>query len=147
MFDMAKELARQLFRKPATNAFPTKHAPGNVTKLLERVKKGEAKINPPIETPPGFRGRLSYDREKCIMCKQCIRVCPAGALEVDEKNNRIKHFVSRCVFCGQCVDICPTKALSQTSEFLLSSYDKKMGFAEPEKKQEEKSNSSKEGKK
>ncbi len=135
MFDMAKELTKQLFRKAATNTFPTKHTPGNVTKLFKKVKEGKAKINPPIETPAGFRGRLSYDREKCILCKQCIRVCPAGALEFDKKNNRIKHFVSRCTFCGQCVDICPTKALKQTSEFLLSTYNKKMGFIEVKGKQ------------
>jgi len=130
MFDMAKELLKQLFRKPATNKFPTKHTPGNVTKLLKKVESGEAKINPPIPTPPKFRGRLAYNRAKCIMCRQCVRVCPTAALEVDEKGNRIKHHVSRCCFCGQCVDICPVKALEQTDQFLLSSYDKKMGFVE-----------------
>lgn len=134
MFDMAKELIRQLFKKPFTNRFPTKHTPRSITKLLEKVEKGKAQINPPIETPPKFRGRLKYYRDKCIMCRQCVRICPAAALEVDEKNNRIKHFVARCTFCGQCVDICPVNALEQTDEFLLSAYDKKMGFVIPEKK-------------
>ena len=137
MFDMAKELLKQLFRRSATNKFPTKHTPHNVTKLLKKVEKGEAKINPPIPTPPKFRGRLKYDRKKCIMCRQCVRICPAAALEVDEKKDRIVHFVARCTFCSQCVDICPVKALEQTGQFLLASCDKKMGFilaGEPEKK-------------
>lgn len=135
MFDMAKELLRQLFRKSFTNKFPTKHAPKNITGLLEKVGRGEAKINPPIEIPRKFRGRLLYHMDKCIRCKQCIHACPAAALEFDEKNNKIKHYVARCTFCGQCVDICPVKALEQTGEFLLSSYDKKMGFSVLEKKE------------
>jgi len=138
MFDMAKELVKQLFKKAETNKFPSKHTPKNMTELLDKVGKGEAKINPPIATPKNFRGRLSYDKDKCIMCQQCIRVCPTGALEVDKKTGKIKHYVARCCFCGQCVDICPTKCLAMTDEFLISSYDKKMGFVEvkSEKKEE-----------
>jgi len=131
MFAVPKELLKQLFRKPETNPFPTKFTPKNITKLLEKVGKGEAKINPPVKTPEGFRGRLGYEKEKCIMCRQCIKVCPAEALEPDtKKGGKIKHFVARCTFCSQCVDICPVKCLHMTDEFLISSYDKKMGFKE-----------------
>jgi len=130
MLSMVKELLAQLFKKPATNKFPVKYAPKSATKLLEKAGKGKAKLNPPVSTPERFRGRLSYNRAKCIMCLQCIRTCPAAALEVDEKKNRIKHFVSRCTFCAQCVDTCPVKALAMTNEFLLSSYDTKQGFIE-----------------
>jgi len=150
MFAVPKELLKQLFKKPETNPFPTKFTPSNVTKLLEKVGKGEAKINPPIETPEGFRGRLSYEKDKCIGCKQCIKVCPTEALEFDEKTRKIKHHVARCCFCSQCVDICPVKVdicpvkcLHMTNEFLISAYDKKMGFKEiksepkPEPKKEE----------
>ncbi len=129
MFAVAKELLKQLFKKPETNPFPTKFTPKNVTKLLEKVGKGNAKINPPVETPAGFRGRMSYERDKCIKCHQCIKVCPTGALEID-KDGKIKHHVARCCFCSQCVDICPVKCLHMTDEFLISSYDKKMGFVE-----------------
>ncbi|MCX6802839.1 MAG: 4Fe-4S dicluster domain-containing protein [Candidatus Diapherotrites archaeon] len=137
---MAGELFKQMFKKSATNQFPVKYAPKSTTKLLEKVEKGEAKINPPVPTPPNFRGRLSYLREKCILCRQCIRVCPAAALEFDQPANAIKHYVARCTFCAQCVDICPTKCLAMTDEFLLSAYDTNMGFAIPkkeEKKEEE----------
>jgi len=131
MFSAAKELLKQLFKKPATNPFPAKRVPKNVSKLLEDVSKGKARINAPVSVPERFRGRLLYHENKCVRCKQCIKVCPAGALEFDEKNNVIVHYVARCTFCGQCVDICPAKALEQTSEFLLSTYDKKLGFAKP----------------
>lgn len=132
---MASELLKQLFRKSATNKFPVKYAPKSTTALLEKVECGEAKINPPIATPPNFRGRLSYVREKCILCRQCIRVCPAAALEFDQPSNAVKHYVARCAFCSQCADICPTKCLAMTDEFLLSAYDTKMGFAVPKKEE------------
>ncbi|MEM0360009.1 MAG: 4Fe-4S binding protein [Candidatus Diapherotrites archaeon] len=130
---MAFELLKQMFKKSATNKFPVKYAPKSTTKLLEKVEKGEMKINPPIATPPNFRGRLSYQREKCILCRQCIRVCPAAALEFDQPSNSIKHYAARCTFCAQCVDICPTKCLAMTDEFLLSAYDTSLGFALPKK--------------
>ena len=130
MFDMAKKVLRQLFRKPATNEFPARHTLDNAAELLEKAGKSGAKINPPIKTPKGFRGRMAYERDKCIKCKQCIRVCPTGALEIDEKDGKIKHHVARCCFCSQCTDICPVKCLHMTGEFLISSYDKKMGFVE-----------------
>ncbi|MCD6478759.1 MAG: 4Fe-4S binding protein [Candidatus Diapherotrites archaeon] len=133
MLSAAKELFKQLFKKPATNPFPTKRVPKNVSELLEKVKRGEAKINRPIETPPRFRGRLIYHEDKCIRCKQCVRICPANALEFDAEHNRIKHYVSRCTFCGLCVDICPVKALEQSDEFLLADYNKDAGFLEAKK--------------
>ncbi|MEM4663136.1 MAG: 4Fe-4S binding protein, partial [Candidatus Diapherotrites archaeon] len=123
-------MTKNLFSKPATNKFPTKHVPKNVSKFLIDFSKGKIKITPPIEVPEKFRGRLKYNSDKCIRCKQCIKVCPAEALEFDDKQNIIVHYVARCTFCGQCVDICPAKCLEQTSDFLLSTYDKNLGFIE-----------------
>ncbi|HUS04204.1 MAG TPA: 4Fe-4S binding protein, partial [Dehalococcoidia bacterium] len=81
-------------------------------------------LNPPIAVPPRFRGKISYDRDKCIGCQLCIKVCPTKAIEFIPEEKKVKIFVSRCCFCAQCNDICPTDALSMTDEFMLSSYDK-----------------------
>ena len=54
---MGFELLKQLFKKPATNVFPVTYCPDSVLKLLEKVEKGEVKINPPVEVPKGFRGK------------------------------------------------------------------------------------------
>ncbi|MEM4598640.1 MAG: 4Fe-4S binding protein [Candidatus Diapherotrites archaeon] len=136
MLSSIKQMLRQLFSKPATNKFPTKRVPKSASAFLSDFSKGKAKLNPPVAVPEKFRGQLKYDKDKCIRCKQCIRVCPAAALEFDEKENVIVHYAARCTFCGQCVDICPVKCLEQTQEFLLSTYDKKIGFAENHKKQD-----------
>jgi formate hydrogenlyase subunit 6/NADH:ubiquinone oxidoreductase subunit I len=118
---MVKHLLKQLLSKPSTNLFPAKRVPSSTSKLLE-----EGKIIPPVPVPENFRGKLSYERDKCIGCYSCIRVCPANVIKprlVDGKR-KITMSVSHCTFCAQCVDVCPVKCLHTSSEFLLADYDK-----------------------
>jgi formate hydrogenlyase subunit 6/NADH:ubiquinone oxidoreductase subunit I len=112
-----------MFKKPWTNKFPAKYQPNNTTKFLKDVSEGKAKINPPVPTPKGFRGKIKYDTEKCIGCKLCIKVCPCAAIEFKEKEKKIKIYLARCCFCSQCNDICPVNCLSMGDEFLLAAAD------------------------
>mgnify|MGYP000164964568 CR=1 FL=1 len=120
-FTFIPELFRQFFSKPFTNLFPVKYAPASIKETLEKVEKGEIKIVPPVEIPDRetFRGKIQYDKEKCIGCKLCIKVCPAKAIEFKEEEKKIRIYIGRCIFCGQCVDICPTGAIKATKEFKL----------------------------
>ena len=122
--EIVKVLLRQLLQTPATNKFPTKYAPKSTIKFLDRIKRGELKLIPPIAVPPRFRGKISYNREKCTGCQLCLKVCPTKAIEFIPEEKKVKIFVARCCFCAQCNDICPVDALSMTDEFMLSSYDK-----------------------
>ena len=121
---IVKTILRQLFLPPATNKFPTKYAPKSAIEFLNKVQKDRKLLNPPIEVPPRFRGKISYNRDKCTGCQLCIKVCPTKAIEFISEEKKVKIFISRCCFCAQCNDICPTGALSMTDEFVLSSYDK-----------------------
>ncbi|MEA1958292.1 MAG: 4Fe-4S binding protein [Chloroflexota bacterium] len=121
---MLKVLLKQLFLEPATNKFPAKYAPKSTTKLLEKVQEDASLLTPPVKVPPRFRGKISYNREKCIGCQLCTRVCPTRAIQFIPEEKKIKIFVARCCFCAQCNDICPVGALSMTDEFMLSSYNK-----------------------
>ncbi|UCH72279.1 MAG: 4Fe-4S binding protein [Thermoplasmatales archaeon] len=122
-FSMLGSVFRQMFKKPWTNKFPVKYTPKNTTKLLEAVGAGKIKINPPIETPAGFRGKIKYDNEKCIGCQLCINVCPCEAIEFKPDKKKIKFYLAGCCFCSQCNDICPVKCLSMSNEFLLADTD------------------------
>ncbi len=121
---MGFELLKQLFRKPVTNVFPFTYYPDSILKLLEKVEKGEAKINPPVEIPKNFKGKIVYDRDECIGCKLCIKVCPAEAIEFIPDNKKIKIHIDHCIFCSQCNDICPKDCLNMSEEFLLADTDR-----------------------
>ena len=111
-FTMIPKVFAQMFKKPFTNKFPAKYAPPSTTKFLADVGAGKAKIIPPIETPPGFRGKIQYDTKKCIGCKLCEIVCPVGAIIVHPD----KHVAIKCDLCAvvgepQCAKYCYTGAL------------------------------------
>ncbi|MDD5219361.1 MAG: 4Fe-4S binding protein [Candidatus Bipolaricaulis sp.] len=117
-------LMKQLLRRPATNPFPVKRMPRSVTGLLAKVATGRASIHPPVPTPTDLRGKIAYDREKCIGCKLCLRVCPANVIRFLPEEKKIRMYVARCTFCAQCVDACPVHALATTEEFLLADSDR-----------------------
>ncbi|HOF02491.1 MAG TPA: 4Fe-4S binding protein [Atribacterota bacterium] len=123
---MVFELIKQLLHKPATNCFPIKYHPGKttVTELIKKVQDGEAQINSPVEIPEKFRGKISYDRENCIGCRLCIRVCPSRAIEFLPEDKKIKIRIDRCIFCSQCNDICPVNVLKMSEDFLLANEDR-----------------------
>lgn len=122
MFPTLKLLIKQVFEKPFTNKFPVKYAPKNVTALLAKVGKGEVSIIPPVEIPDldVYRGKIMYDKETCIGCKMCVKVCPAKAIEFLEEEKKICIYIGRCISCAQCNDVCPVNCLTMSNDFLLA---------------------------
>jgi pyruvate formate lyase activating enzyme len=53
---------------------------------------------------------LSFDREKCVAGRECIKVCPEGALE---PGNPLDVNRKRCTLCFECVPVCPSMALER----------------------------------
>ncbi|MDD1706869.1 MAG: 4Fe-4S binding protein [Methanoregulaceae archaeon] len=117
---LVPELLKQLFSRPATNPFPSRYLPPSVTGFLAKVSRGDVAINPPVPVPPRFRGKIVYDRESCIGCQLCLKVCPAHAIEFLPETKRVRIYVTQCIFCSQCNDICPKDSLHMSPEFLLA---------------------------
>ena len=53
--------------------------------------------------------RVKCDKDKCISCGQCQRICP---MNVDMTNNsRKRKNGTECILCLECINKCPKKAL------------------------------------
>lgn len=52
--------------------------------------------------------KLIIDKEKCVGCGACVKVCPFGALQMEEKLAVVND---SCTFCGACVDSCKFDAI------------------------------------
>ena len=52
-----------------------------------------------------FASRPLVEREKCIGCAECQKVCPAGAIRMREKRAEIDK--KKCIQCFCCQEFCP----------------------------------------
>ena len=123
---MSLTVLRQLFMSSLCRNFPVKRMPDSVTDALKLAGEGKITLNPPVPTYGRYRGRLNYDRSKCIGCSMCTKVCPANAIEMDpdtvgQKPRKVLLHGDRCCFCSQCNDVCPVSALSMTTDFAIAS--------------------------
>ncbi len=95
---MLPTIVKNLFSRPATRRYPFKD------------------LREPF---PGYRGRISFDPNKCDLCGDCARVCPAAAIEVsleigvNQEKGQIKYDPFKCIYCGTCVETCCPQAISQ----------------------------------
>lgn len=55
---------------------------------------------------------VEIDRDRCIRCHHCVRVCPLGALWADAPHTDPRIRPENCIDCGHCAAVCPTDAIS-----------------------------------
>ncbi len=78
----------------------------------------------PVRTVDMSHERFVVDRNRCVLCSRCVRVCDEveGAHTWDVKGRGINARVisdldepwgqsSTCTWCGKCVNVCPVGAL------------------------------------
>lgn len=72
------------------------------------------------ENDLGIKGGLevTWDKEKCIFCGACEKICRSGAIKIEGDN--INMDGSKCKYCGRCVKACPTDAWIGEEGYLLS---------------------------
>ena len=79
-----------------------------------------------------FRGLVGLHPEKCIVCLQCMKMCPTACLAIthklEDKKKTLETFkynMELCCFCGLCAQVCPTGAIVMTDIYEISVYDRK----------------------
>ncbi len=82
-------------------------------------------IKEPRFSPDKSSRAVVRDKDKCILCKRCIRTCQdyqsVGALDAANRgiDTEIQTFFDQplgevvCINCGQCINRCPTGALRE----------------------------------
>ena len=50
-----------------------------------------------------------HNRDLCMSCLTCFRLCPFGSPFIDE-DGKVSHNEVKCVGCGICASVCPMKA-------------------------------------
>jgi uncharacterized Fe-S center protein len=56
-------------------------------------------------------GALSWNREICEMCRQCVEICPLDALSFDEEETLVWKG-DTCWRCGRCARVCQSEAIT-----------------------------------
>lgn len=109
MIPFLKVALSNLFKKPSTRNFPAHN----------------------VEAKPAYRGRISFDGEKCRNCGMCVKVCSPAAItrtEIDTpegKDIKFEFDLTSCTFCGMCQDFCDEKAITLTDDYHMVATDAK----------------------
>ncbi|MBN2655190.1 MAG: DUF362 domain-containing protein [Nitrospirae bacterium] len=62
-------------------------------------------------------GIFKWDSEKCILCNQCVEICPLDCIEF--KNREFTYNAEICWRCGRCTRVCPAGALTFPGDDLI----------------------------
>jgi len=105
---------------PASEEKPRRDDPAYVPAKRERLLESLRALVPKGSAPRDAVGPFTapeIDRDRCNGCGLCGRLCPTGALEIEEDGDdkqgvlRITGRPSACVECGLCVEICGQQAV------------------------------------
>lgn len=58
-----------------------------------------------------FEDAAVVDKDKCVLCLTCVRVCPYGAISIDTEEEAASISQVTCRRCGICAAQCPAAAI------------------------------------
>ena len=66
--------------------------------------------------PTKYYHSVQLNREKCLGCVSCVKLCPTEAIRV--RNGKAEILADRCIDCGACASGCPYHAFSVKTDTL-----------------------------
>ena len=87
------------------------HAPKNLDEGISQAlaAAGRASVLLSKKSLPVSGIVARHNRDICMSCLTCFRICPFGSPFIDE-DGRVSHNEIKCMGCGICAGICPAKA-------------------------------------
>lgn len=87
------------------------HAPKNLDETLSQALAAAGRAGVVLSheklTVSGIISK--HNRDLCMSCLSCFRLCPYGSPYIDEEG-RVSHNEVKCTGCGICAAVCPAKA-------------------------------------
>lgn len=59
--------------------------------------------------------RPQVERQVCIGCSTCSKICPEGCIEMEDSKPEINY--DYCKGCGLCIKECPVKAINKAKDY------------------------------
>ena len=83
----------------------------DTTKTVDVVEVPKQEKKPAAPAAGAADGGLKCDKDVCVFCGLCAKVCPCDALTVN-RADKVWEVSDACVKCGACVEKCPKKCLT-----------------------------------
>jgi len=56
-----------------------------------------------------YKSRFSTNKQRCVKCGLCYRICPVGNISRKEDGEIV--FGKKCILCAKCYNLCPVNAV------------------------------------
>ncbi len=89
------------------------------------AQRGSAAPFIPLPAGAPF-GSVEVDTAACVLCMNCVQVCPEAALRRDSEGRELSFVEASCIQCGGCATICPEHAVSLRPRY---TYDRAAAMA------------------
>ncbi len=81
------------------------------------------------------RGHIVFDDNKCILCGNCARRCPAAAIEINKEKKELIFYPARCIICEVCAEACNKDAITVEAKWRSPFYTKPVEVHQPKGKE------------
>jgi heterodisulfide reductase subunit A len=87
------------------------HAPKNLDETVSQALAAAGRAGQLLSHERlGVSGIIAkHNRDVCMSCLSCMRLCPYGSPYIDE-DGKVSHNEVKCMGCGICAGVCPAKA-------------------------------------